>query len=94
MTKEENKQDWKDRERGALWLRESNGKKYFTGYFEKDGVKTELYVSKNDFREGDENKPYFRIFESKPFNKEAGAGATAVAATTTEAAPENDDVPF
>lgn len=70
MAKQTNKNDWKDRERGALWLKEGEKGKYLSGYVTVDGEEVNVVVYKNNFYEQDQkegkNSPYYRVYESLP----------------------------
>lgn len=59
-----NKNDWKDREVGAFWKRETeNGEKtYLTGYVTIGGKKINLVVYKNKFKEENEKAPDYRVY--------------------------------
>jgi uncharacterized protein (DUF736 family) len=56
---------------GALWVRESKGKKYLTGNIETNALidtgesKVKLVVFKNDYKKEDRH-PDYRIFISQP----------------------------
>lgn len=57
------KNDWKEREVGALWSYESKGgKKYSQGYVEIDGVKTQVVVMRNTLKQEGEKTPDARIY--------------------------------
>jgi len=54
--------EWKERELGALWLKEGKSGKFFSG---KVGDQ-EVVVYKNDKYVEGGNFPYYRIYKSKP----------------------------
>lgn len=65
---EENKNDWKSKELGALWARRGKNQNYFSGYvtvgdlgFEK---RIKIVGFKNNFKDS-ENQPDFRLYESE-----------------------------
>ncbi len=82
----DNKQtnEWSERELGALWLKEgaSSGKKFLTGEI----AGQEVVVYKNDKYEEGGKMPYYRVYKSKPLDKDKPAEKKA------EKAP--DDIPF
>ena len=58
--------DWKKREVGALWKKESSTQKYFSGHIKvDDGMGSEelvkVVIFKNNYKEKD-NHPDFRIY--------------------------------
>ena len=50
---------------GALWNKNKNGKDFFTGQVEIDGVKHAIVVFSNGFKDAD-NKPDWIIYRSQP----------------------------
>lgn len=59
----EEKNDWKERECGALWSYESaKGKKYSSGYVEVDGKKVQVVVMRNTLKQEGEKTPDARIY--------------------------------
>lgn len=91
MAKQNKTNDWKERELGALWLKESEKGKFLSGYVTVDGEEVSVVVYKNNFYEQDKkdgkNSPYYRVYKSLP--KEGQK-------QTPKEQPEDDheDVPF
>lgn len=69
---------------GALWLKEGNGKKFFSGVIETLNGDVQIVIFKNDKKEK-ENHPDYNILLSEPKREETTA-------PTPEVAP--DDIPF
>ena len=74
MSNEEKKNDWQERELGALWAKKSNnGAQYMTGHIEIKGQsgKVQLVVFKNKSKYNEdgtvknENSPDLRIYLSE-----------------------------
>lgn len=61
---EEAKNDWKERECGALWTytSEKTGTKYSSGYVEVDGKKVQVVVMRNTLKQAGEKTPDARIY--------------------------------
>ena len=65
-TKDETKDEWKERELGALWRVDGNNQSFYSGEItEKDGSKRKIVCFKNKFKEEGSNQPDIRIYESK-----------------------------
>lgn len=58
-----NKTDWKEREIGAFWKRESSSQKFLSGKIEVEGKKLEVILFTNKYKEKD-NQPDYRLFLS------------------------------
>jgi uncharacterized protein (DUF736 family) len=58
-----NKTDWKEREIGAFWKRESPSQKFLSGKIEVEGKKLEVILFTNKYKEKD-NQPDYRLFLS------------------------------
>ena len=70
MTDEEKKQDWKNRELGALWKRTSGADlSYYSGHVTINGEKFELVCYANKDKKSD-NQPDVRIYKATPRNKQ------------------------
>lgn len=50
---------------GALWIKDGKNGKYMSGVVEIDGVKHNIVVFKNNYKER-ENQPDYRILKPKP----------------------------
>jgi uncharacterized protein (DUF736 family) len=61
MTDNKDKNEWADREIGALWInvKQSDGSKYLTGSINGEKV----VVFKNKSHEENDKAPYFRIYK-------------------------------
>ena len=93
MSNEQKKNDWQERELGALWAKKSNnGSQYMTGHIElKDASgKVQLVVFKNKSKYNEdgtvknENAPDLRIYLSEPKEEREKRPETA-------AAPDSQD---
>ena len=51
---------------GALWLKESAKGKYFSGEVEFDGVKRQIVVFRNTFKEPGSKQPDYKILPATP----------------------------
>jgi hypothetical protein len=72
---------------GALWARNKDGKEYFTGVFTTpEGVTHEIVVFKNSYKKEGDKTPDWRIYPSKPRAEEADERRGASGST--------EDVPF
>ncbi len=96
MSNEQKKNDWQERELGALWAKKSNnGSQYMTGHIElKDQAgKVQLVVFKNKSKYNEdgtvksENAPDLRIYlsESKE-EREKKSESPATSASTNDGA--------
>jgi|TARA_R110000744_G_scaffold91125_5_gene176943 uncharacterized protein (DUF736 family) len=70
MSDTTNKSEWKEREIGAFWKRESPNQKFLSGKIEIEGKKLEVVLFSNRFKEKD-NQPDYRLYlsadkQSKP----------------------------
>jgi len=83
--------DWAKRDIGALWKREGQNQKYLSGYVKVDelGLERELkiVVFSNKNKNNNEKAPDYRIYVSKPLDKnEASAKPSAQAEKKTKQA--------
>ena len=96
MSNEQKKNDWQERELGALWAKKSNnGSQYMTGHIELKGQagKVQLVVFKNKSKYNEdgtvksENAPDLRIYlsESKE-EREKKSESPAASASTNDGA--------
>lgn len=77
---------------GALWLKEKDGKKYFSGQIEYPGVKLNFAIFKNEKKENP-NQPDYQIVWNPP-KEGAGNGGGAPAASSGNPFDEGGDIPF
>ena len=59
-----NKNEWSEREIGALWKRESPNQKYLTGKLKVDGVEKNVVIFSNKNKQK-ETHPDFRVYLSR-----------------------------
>jgi len=88
-TKENNNSEWRERELGALWVRQGKGQKYLTGHVELEtmpGVteKVKLVVFSNKGKAENERAPDYVMYRSVA----PEASATQETAVTEEASEE------
>ena len=80
------KNEWQDREIGALWKRDNGSQKYLTGKMkDKDGNEQQVVIFKNKFKDK-ENQPDFRVYKS------VERTATAVSDTQSEDEGAQEDL--
>lgn len=95
MSNEQKKNDWQERELGALWAKKSNnGSQYMTGHVELKGQsgKIQLVVFKNKSKYNEdgtvksENAPDLRIYlsETKEEREKKTETSTASASTSSD----------
>jgi len=60
-----NNNEWKERDIGALWKREGKNQRYLSGKLTIGGKVTNVVIFVNKFKEKD-NQPDFRIYEDRP----------------------------
>ena len=109
MSNEQKKNDWQERELGALWVKKSDkGSQYMTGHIELKGAsgKVQLVVFKNQGKKNEdgtytknEKAPAFRIFLSESREEREAAKTTEPTSTAPaqEAAAANsseDEIMF
>lgn len=72
----DNKNEWANREIGALWKKESSTQKYLSGHLKIDGLGGEeviqviIFGNKNKKKD---NHPDFRVYKSVPKKQEVAA---------------------
>ena len=73
MTDNKDKNEWTDREIGALWInvKQSDGSKYLTGSINGEKV----VVFKNKSHEENDKAPYFRVYKHQERENSAEAPA-------------------
>jgi len=66
--------DWKEREIGALWRRSGKSQKYLSGYVkmgdELDPQEVRLVVFSNKYKNENEKAPDFVVYKSEPAQKQ------------------------
>jgi hypothetical protein len=69
--------DWKEREIGALWRRSGKNQKYLSGYVrigdELDPQEVRLVVFTNKYKSENEKAPDFVVYKSEPAQKQGQA---------------------
>ena len=76
---EEKKNDWKEREIGALWKKESESQTFLTGKIDASkltGDTVQIVVFKNNYKEK-EAQPDLRMYISKERSPDVGGSAKA-----------------
>tara|TARA_Y100000361_G_scaffold141173_1_gene145988 strand:+ start:19 stop:282 length:264 start_codon:yes stop_codon:yes gene_type:complete len=76
--------DWKEREIGALWKRESSNQKYLSGKMKVGGEEVGVVIFTNRYKEEGSKQPDFRVYLERPREEQA------VTATATQASEEDD----
>ena len=99
MSNEEKKNDWQERELGALWAKKSNsGSQYMTGHITMKGTSEKVplvvFRNKNKYNEDgsvkNENAPDLRVYLSEM--KEQGSGNRSAAPAAKK--QQNDEALF
>lgn len=76
---------------GALWLKEKDGKKYFSGKIEVPGLDLQFAVFKNE-EKNKENQPDYNIVWSSPNQKKNNSTQQN---SSDQVQPfSDDDIPF
>ena len=83
-----NNNEWKERDIGALWKREGKNQRYLSGKLTIDGKVTNVVIFVNKFKEKD-NQPDFRIYEDRPRED----GAKPAASQQPQVADMDSDLP-
>jgi len=83
-SEQNNNSDWKEREIGALWKRESSNQKYLSGKVKVNGEELGVVIFTNRYKEEGSKQPDFRVYLERPREEQP------VAATTTQASEEDD----
>ena len=79
---EQNKNnDWKEREIGALWKRESSSQKYLSGKVKVGGEELGVVIFTNRYKEEGSKQPDFRVYLERKREEEP---AVATAQTSQE----------
>ena len=73
---ENNTNDWKQREIGALWKRESSNQKYLSGKVKVGGEEHGVVIFTNRYKEEGSKQPDFRVYLERPREEEPAAAAT------------------
>jgi uncharacterized protein (DUF736 family) len=69
------KNDWEDRELGALWVHtKPDGTKYLTGSVNKE----KIIIFKNKYKEENERAPDFRVYKQKAMEQDSEQKAEAL----------------
>jgi hypothetical protein len=95
-TKENTNSEWRERELGALWVRQGKGQKYLTGHVELEtmpGVKekVKVVVFSNKGKSENERAPDYVVYRSVA---PEGANAEATTQTSQEGSEEvSEEIP-
>jgi uncharacterized protein (DUF736 family) len=80
MSEQKNKNDWSEREVGALWKKQSSTQKFLSGHIKIDdgmgGEETLQVVIFNNKHKQKDNHPDFRIYKSIPRTQPTTSGQT------------------
>lgn len=93
-----NNSEWRERELGALWVRQGKGQKYLSGHLEVEtmpGVKekVKVVVFSNKGKAKNEQAPDYVVYRSVDREENAGGNTNASesTATTSETQSSQDD---
>jgi hypothetical protein len=98
-TKQNNNSEWRDRELGALWVRQGKGQKYLSGHLEMETMpgmteKVRVVVFSNKGKAKNEQAPDYVVYRSADREDDASSTTTQSAATTrVEAETEEEELP-
>ena len=73
---ENNTNDWKQREIGALWKRESSNQKYLSGKVKGGGEELGVVIFTNRYKEEGSKQPDFRVYLERQREEEPAVAAT------------------
>jgi len=95
-TKENTNSEWRERELGALWVRQGKGQKYLTGHVEIEtmpGVteKVKVVVFSNKGKTENERAPDYVMYRS--VSPEAAASTTSDQASTESTEEVSEELP-
>jgi len=95
-TKENTNSEWRERELGALWVRQGKGQKYLTGHVEIEtmpGVteKVKVVVFSNKGKTENERAPDYVMYRS--VSPEAAASTTSDQASTESTEKASEELP-
>ena len=78
MSEQNKKNDWAEREVGALWKKQSSTQKFLSGHIKVDdgmgGEEVLQVVIFNNKHKQKDNHPDFRIYKSLPMSRETTSG--------------------
>ena len=80
-SEQNNNSDWKEREIGALWRRESSNQKYLSGKVKVGDEELGVVIFTNRYKEEGSKQPDFRVYLERKRDEEP---ATAAAAQSSE----------
>jgi hypothetical protein len=83
-SEQNNNSDWKEREIGALWKRESSNQKYLSGKVKVGGEELGVVIFTNRYKEEGSKQPDFRVYLERQREEQP------VTATATQASEEDD----
>ena len=76
MSNSESNNDWKEREIGALWKRESSNQKYLSGKMKVGDEELGVVIFTNRYKEEGSKQPDFRVYLERKRDEEPAAAAT------------------
>lgn len=88
-----NNSEWRDRELGALWVRQGKGQKYLTGHLEIETMpgmteKVKIVVFSNKGKSKNENAPDYVVYRSKPAEESPAVNVESSQPTSQEVSEE------
>jgi|TARA_B100000614_G_C14544405_1_gene491540 hypothetical protein len=83
-SEQNNNSDWKEREIGAFWKRESSNQKYLSGKIKVGGEEVGVVVFTNRYKEEGSKQPDFRVYLERQREDQPAT------ATATQASEEDD----
>jgi uncharacterized protein (DUF736 family) len=93
---QENKNDWKERECGALWSKTSaGGNAYSSGYVTVDGERVNIMILRNTHKQEGEKTPDARIYLSEVKSSvTTSSNGQSQQVTSSGETVEDDGIPF
>ena len=95
-TNTDQKNEWKERELGALWIKEGRNQKFLSGHLlmeDMPGVQTKVkvVVFSNKGKSENERAPDYVVYRS--VDREETASTTEEASSTKETQDSNEEIP-
>ena len=97
-TNTDQKNEWKERELGALWIKEGRNQKFLSGHLlveEMPGVQTKVkvVVFSNKGKSENERAPDYVVYRSVDREETATSEESSAEETQTEEQDSNDEIP-
>ena len=84
--------EWKERELGALWVKNGRSGDFLSGHCLVDGSRVEMVVFRNKNKTSD-RAPDYILYKSKPLDQNSATQKTPLKEGSSEQASASDEVP-